>query len=105
MIIKPEMPPREFDVPCIYRQTSLRRSAALMFDPFVLVSFAATAASYALEAYDSQDKITEYLQGEFARQYGKGIEVDPVFDFQGSCVAMDLIIGVPLPFSHSIEVQ
>lgn len=105
MIVRPELPPREFDVPCVYRQTSIRRSASLMHDPYLLVSFAATAATYALSAYETQDAITNYVKGEFQRHYGERLEVESVFDFQGTHVTLDIVIGADIPNSHTIEVQ
>lgn len=105
MRYKPEPPPRDIDVPCVYRQTSVRRSASLQYDPFVLVSFSTSAASYALEAFDDQDQIDAYIKGEFARMYGPTFDVEVVYSFAGNHIIMDVIIGAEVPPHLSIGDQ
>lgn len=104
MRYKPELPPREIDVPCHYRNTSVCRSAALTHDPFVLTSFSSSAASYALEAFDKKEEVTDYIKGEFARLY-KDVEVEVAYTFQGSCIIMDVILAANIPEHFTTEVQ
>lgn len=101
----PELPPREYDVPCVYNQTAVRRSASIQFDPWLLATFAATACSYALEVYSEKPEIVAYLKAEFARAFGKELEVETYFIFHGDHITLDVVLGAEVPAYISLEVQ
>lgn len=103
MIVKPELAPRELNVPCVYVGAILHRGARLMHDYTILSNFASTAASYALEAHDTQEEVTAYLKEEFQAHFGGDISVDTVYEFLGDHIRLQVRLDSTVPEHFSMQ--